>query len=163
VKETASVTLHDEPFFLRPPYDLRRTPRGRPLAVVFETPDCAPCDELHREGFKRREVRTLVDGFDVVRFALGARTPLIAPDGRALSAQAWARELDVAYAPSIVFFDTTGREVFRISTYLRPFHLASSFDYVGSGAYAREPSFQRFIQGRAERVRRAGQTVELWE
>jgi thioredoxin-related protein len=162
VSEPASPTLHDEPFFAGPPYDLQRRTGGKPLAVVFEAPDCAPCDELHREGFRRPEVLALVRRFDVVRFALGARTPVIVPDGRRLAAQAWARELDIAYAPSIVFFGDDGREAFRISAYLRPFHLASSFDYVASGAYRTEPSFQRYIQGRADKLRAAGQAVELW-
>jgi len=162
-KEPASALMHDEPFFLPPPYDLARRRGGKPLAVVFETPDCAPCDELHREGFKRSEVRALVDRFDVVRFALGARTPVTTPDGRTMTAQAWARELDVAFTPSIVFFDAAGREVFRISAYLRPFHLASSLDYVASGAYRGEASFQRYIQDRAERLRSRGEKVELWQ
>ena len=162
-REPASALMHDERFFLRPPYNLRRKAGDRPLAVVFETPDCAPCDELHREGFKRREVRAQVDGFDVVRLALGARTALTVPDGRTLTAQAWARELDIAYTPSIVFFDASGREVFRIGAYLRPFHLAASFAYVASGAYLREPSFQRYLQSRAERLREKGEVVELWK
>jgi thioredoxin-related protein len=56
-----------------------------------------------------------------------------------------------------------GREAFRIDAYLRPFHLASSLEYVASGAYKDEPSFQRFIQGRAERLRAQGTTVDLWK
>jgi thioredoxin-related protein len=162
VKETTSPRLHDEPFFTGPPYDLRRGPGARPLAVVFETPDCAACDELHREGFRRKEVRALVNRFDVARFALGTRTGLTTPDGRTTTAGTWARELDVTYTPTIVFFDAAGAEVFRVSAYLRPFHLASSFDYVASGAYRGEPSFQRYIQGRAERMRAQGDHVDLW-
>ena len=45
------------------------------------------------------------------------------------------------------------REAFRVEAYLRPFHLASSLDYVASGAYRNEPSFQRYVQARAERIR----------
>lgn len=162
VKETASPRLHDEPFFMRPPFDLRRGPGAKPLAVVFETPDCVACDELHREGFRRKEVLSQVGRFDVARFALGARTDLTTPDGRTINAATWARELDVTYTPTIVLFDASGVEVFRVSAYLRPFHLASSFDYVASGAYRSEPSFQRYIQGRAERMRTEGERVDLW-
>jgi len=162
VKETASPRLHDEPFFLPPPYDLRRGTNAKPLAVVFETPDCAACDEMHREGFRRKEVMTAVNRFDVARFGLGTRTGLITPDGRTTSAGAWARELDVIYTPTIVFFDAAGVETFRVSAYLRPFHLAASFDYVASGAYRDEPSFQRYIKDRAERMRAKGDRVELW-
>ena len=68
----------------------------------------------------------------------------------------------MAYAPTIVFFDTAGIEVFRIDAYLRPFHLASALDYVASQAYLTQPSFQRFIQARADRIRKAGGTIELW-
>lgn len=154
--------LHDEPFLMRAPFDLRRTPGGKPLAVLFETPDCAPCDELHREGFRRADVRAQLAHFDVARFALGAATPLTAPDGRPTTARELARALDVVYTPTVVFFDDAGVERFRIDTYLRPFHLASSLDYVASGAYRDEPSFQRFVQARAARLREAGQRVDLW-
>ena len=162
-KEPASPSLHDEPFFLRPPYDLRRKSDGKPLAVLFETVDCAPCDELHREGFHRDSVRSQVERFDVARFSLVATTSLITPDGRASTARAWARELDVTYTPTVVFFDTAGVEVFRISAYLRPFHFASSFAYVADGGYRREPSFQRYLQARAEAMRARGERVEVWK
>jgi thioredoxin-related protein len=162
-RDPASPRLADEPFFLPPPHDLRRTSGGKPLAAIFETTHCAPCDELHREGFSRSQVRSLLERFDVVRFALGARTGLTTPDGRASTAQAWATELKVTFAPTVVFFAPDGREAFRIDAYLRPFHLESSLDYVASGAYRDEPSFQRYVQGRAERLRAAGGTVDLWK
>lgn len=163
VKEPASAQLHDEPFFLRPPHDLRRRSGGKPLAVLFETVDCAPCDELHREAFRRDAVRVQLERFDVARFSLAAPTPLTRPDGQASTARTWARELDVTYTPTVVFFDTAGAEVFRISAYLRPFHFASSFAYVADGGYRQEPSFQRYLQARAEDMRARGEPVELWK
>jgi thioredoxin-related protein len=162
-RDPASPKLADEPFFLPPPYDLRRQPGGKPLAVLFETPYCAPCDELHRDGFKRPQVKALLEGFDVVRFALGASTPLSTPFARSTTARAWADELGVTYTPALVFFADDGREVFRIDAYLRPFHLASALEYVASGAYRDEPSFQRFIQARAERLRAQGKAVDIWK
>jgi thioredoxin-related protein len=161
VREEASATLHDEPFFRRPPYELRRTAGSRPLAVLFETPHCAPCDELHRSGFKNAEVLRLIGRFDIVRLALSESTPVVTPDGETLTAEAWARRLSIAYTPSIVFF-VGPREVFRAEAYLREFHLTAALDYVASGAYRAEPSFQRFVQARAERLRKKGVRVELW-
>ncbi len=163
VTEAASETLHDEPFFMKPPYTLARKPRGRPLAVLFETRSCSGCDEMHREGFQRPEVAKQLAQFDVARFALGERTELIRPDGRKTSADVWARELKIAYTPTVVFFAETGREVFRVEAYVRPFHLAAAFDYVSSGAYRKEPSLQRFIQARAAQMRERGQPVDLWK
>jgi thioredoxin-related protein len=160
--EPAHAALADEPFFMRPPFDLARRPGGKPLAVVFETPYCADCDELHRETLRRPEVQAALKPFDVARFSLGARTDVVAPDGAKLKADAWARDLRVAYTPAIVFFDAGGREVFRIDAYLRPFHVASALEYVSSAAYKTEPSFQRFIQARADRLRAEGKAVDLW-
>jgi thioredoxin-related protein len=158
----ARAPLRDEPFFLRPPYELARSRGAKPLAVIFETSGCRACEELHDEAFRRSEVRAGLARFDVARFALGAATPLVTPDGRSTSAAAWARDLKVAYTPAILFFDDAGREVFRVDAYLRPFHLSSVLDYVASGAYRTEPSFQRFIQARADRLRGEGATVDLW-
>jgi thioredoxin-related protein len=144
IKEAASPKLHEEAFFLKPP---ARLDGKKPVALVFETPFCAGCDELHREGFRRPEVRRLLARFDVYRLTLD--------DARRLS-------LSIAYTPSIVFFDG-GKEVFRVEAYLRPFHLASALDYVASRAYRGEPSFQRFLQARTERLRERGVIVDQWK
>lgn len=150
VKESASPRLHDQPFLRKPPVDLQGT---RPVALLFETPYCLGCDELHREGFNALEVRALLDRFDVYRLTL---------DDRRDTSGTWSGALRVAYTPTFVFFDG-GREVFRIEAYLRPFHLASALDYVASRAYRAEPSFQRFVQARAERLRERGGSVDLWK
>jgi thioredoxin-related protein len=163
VKDKASPKLNEQPFLLKPPYDLARKPGDRPLAVIFETVDCAECDEMHREAFRRKEVLAQVRRLDVARFALGAATPLTTPDGRRLTASQWARELGVTYTPSVVFFDASGVEVFRIAAYFRPFHFASTFAYVADAGYRIEPSFQRWLQARAELMRARGERVELWE
>ena len=79
------------------------------------------------------------------------------------SAYSWARDLKIGYAPTIVLFDATGKEVFRLEAYVKTFHLASALDYVASGAYRTQPSFQRYAQARAERIREEGGRVELWK
>ena len=160
--DAANPWLADEPFFLKPPYDLRRSRGAKPLAVLFETPHCAACDELHAEGFKRAEVTQLLERFDVVRLSLADRAAVITPAGAKTNGEAWGRALGIAYTPSVVFFDGP-TEALRVEAYLRPFHLASALEYVASGAYRKEPSLQRFIQARAERLRERGETVDLWK
>jgi len=149
IKEAASATLHDETFFAAPPVTLTG---AKPVALFFETPYCAGCDELHRDGLQRLEVRRLLERFSVYRLTLSdMRNPQTT----------WARQLRVAYTPTIVIFDR-GKEVLRLDTYLRPFHLASALDYVASGAYRKEPSFQRYLQARTARLRERGDKVDLW-
>ena len=163
-REAASGRLNEQPFFLKPPLNLDRKPgrAARLLVVLFEQKQCAACDELHRTGFKEPSVQSLITRFDVARLELFGTEELVSPLGKPTTAELWARELKVAYTPTIVFFDSNGREAFRVEAYLRPFHLASSLEYVASGAYRSEPSFQRFVQARAERIRAAGGRADLW-
>lgn len=156
-----AAALLDEPFFVKAPYDLSRA-TDRPLLVIFERPGCASCEELHREGFQRRDVAEPLSKLTVARFDPAGHGELTTPGGRRTTASAWARELRIAYAPTLVFFER-GVEVFRVESYVRPFHLAAALDYVASGSYRREPNFQRYIQARADAQREQGKTVDLWK
>ena len=89
--------------------------------------------------------------------------PLVAPDGRKRSSAEWVRELNIRYAPSLVFFDVQGNEVFRTEAYLRRFHVHDAMDYVDSGAYRVQPSFQRFLQHRSEVLAARGIPVDLMQ
>ncbi|MFT3663755.1 thioredoxin family protein [Piscinibacter sp.] len=150
------------PYLMRDPSLLARAGRGRPLAVLFESPSCKECAEMHDEAFTREPLRRLLAGFDVARLVPGTPARLVTPDGRRLDASLWARDLKINLYPTAVFFDAAGAEVFRFDGYLRPFHIESAFDYVASRAYRDEPQFQRFVQARAERLRAQGRPVDLW-
>ena len=120
---------------------------GKPLALIIDAPDCAACDELREVTLKHDAVRTQLAKFDIERLPLSGDR---------------ARALKVGYVPALVLFDAGGREVLRMEAYFRPFHVAGSLEYVSSGAYRSEPSLQRFLQARAERLRREGAAVDLW-
>ena len=133
----------------KPEEDLRAAlAAGKPVLVIATRPGCKECDELEREGLRRPEVARLRQAFTVVRREASG---------------AWARANNITYTPTLVYLDPHGQEVFRTEGYLRPFHLAASLDYVASGAYRREPSFQRYLQGRADGMRAQGKEVDLWK
>lgn len=158
--EPASGELHAQPWLMAPPLDLSKRER-RPTLVLFEQKVCAACDELHAEGFPRPEVAALRERFRAARVDIASTETVKTPDGKSLPMRDWARQMKIVYTPSLVFFDAGGREVFRVEGYLRPFHLASSLDYVASGAYRKQPQFQRFIEARAAARRAQGEKVEL--
>jgi hypothetical protein len=72
-------------------------------------------------------------------------TPVTTPDGALVTARVCADQLNVGYVPTAVSFDH-GKEVIRMEAMLKAFHVQSVIDYVASGAYRDEPSFQRFVQ-----------------
>lgn len=154
--------LQRQPFFEPPPHDLRPRADAKPIAVFFEQKDCPGCDELHRDVLKQPATRTQLKRLRTVQLDRWGDTPVVTPDGERLTARAWADRLNVAYVPTAVFFDH-GQEVMRVEAMLKGFHVQSVMDYVASGAYRREPSFQRFIQQRADRLREQGVTVDLWK
>lgn len=163
-KEAARPQLNDATWLIKPPLKLAEAVKknDRPLLVLFEQKDCAACDEMHDEAFSRPEVKELLAKFQIARIDMAAKEPLQTPDGASLPARQWARKIGVHYTPSLVFF-ASGKEVFRVDGYLRPFHLSSSLDYVASGAYQTQPEFQRFIEARAAARRAKGEKIELMQ
>lgn len=135
----------------------------RPLLVLFEQRECVPCDELHQDLLRRRELAVALTNLDVAQVDMWSRDLLQTPDGRTLPARQWARELGIQFAPSLVFFDRSGEEVFRTGAYLKSFHVHGAMDYVISGAYREQPSFQRFLQHRTDVLRARGFDVDLMQ
>jgi len=164
----AAGVLHTEEGFMQPPYVLTGEARGgkdaaRPLLVLFEQVQCAPCDELHQDILQRGESRRLLEQFDVVLLDMWSKGAVTTPGGEQTTAGEWARRLDIKYAPSMVFFGADGGEVFRTEAYLRAFHVQSSMDYVLSGAFRDEPEFQRYISGRADALEAQGIHVDIMQ
>jgi thioredoxin-related protein len=164
-KAANTAVLQDEPFFLSHPLKLaeNRKQSWRPLMVLFEQPGCQPCAELHKDIFKREAIVMALSAFDVVQLDMNAEEVLQIPDGRMMSAKKWAEELDLSYAPSMVYFSTEGKEIFRSEAWLKAFHLHAVLDYVATGAYRHQPNFQRFVQHRADALREKGFAVDLMQ
>jgi thioredoxin-related protein len=159
----ASGRLHTDPDFLPATAPLAKRESGKPLLVFFEQKECAPCDELHTDILQRPESREQLARLDAVLLDMWSNEPVQRPDGTTGSVAQWARDLDVKYAPSLVFFDRDGKEVFRAEAYLKSFHIQSVMDYVASGAYLEQPSFQRFIAARADALEAQGVHIDLMD
>jgi thioredoxin-related protein len=125
---------------------MARRPRTKPLALLFVADGCRACDEL-KVTLRDDNVAKQLARFDLEQLPM---------------AGAQAKQMAVGEAPTLVLFDAKGQEVLRLEAYFRAFHVAGSLEYVASGAYRTEPSFQRFLQTKADRMRRGGQPVDLW-
>jgi thioredoxin-related protein len=160
----AAGRLHTEADFLVPPYrfDALGTDR-RPLLVMFEQKQCQACDELHLDVLQRPESRALLARFDVAVLDMWSTEPVVTPAGLTRPIRDWAGSLGIQYAPSLVFFGTDGRELFRSEAYLRAFHVQSVLEYVATGAWRTEPEFQRYVQARADAQREQGIQVDIWK
>ena len=141
--------------------DLSR--QDKKLLVMFEQQQCTTCDELHLDILKRNQSIKLLSGFNVVVLDMWSSDVIVTPSGTKIEIHEWAKKLDVKYAPSLLFFDQNGAEVFRTDAYLKAFHIQSAMDYVLSGAYKQQSNFQRYIDKRAEHLRQQGIEINLME
>jgi len=135
---------------------------ARPLGVYFETVDCPECETMHKRILTDKPTRKLVQQASNVQFNVASQQVIVTPDGKRLSVNQWARDLGIAYTPSLVFFDTEGKEVMRIDAFLKTFHFQSVYAYVLDKAYLDIPQFQRYIAARADHIREAGFDTDIW-
>ena len=154
--------IHKEVATKSEPYDFQKKSDGVNYSLaLFEQKECKTCDELHEDIFLRKESKELIRKFDVAVMDMWSTEKIVSPDGEKLSIKDWAKKLGIQYAPSFVYFDKDGKEVFRVDAYLKAFHVQSVMDYVSSAAYKTQPNFQRFIEQRAEDLRKIGVEVDI--
>ena len=136
---------------------------GKYLLVIFGQKQCATCDELHLDILQREESRELLKRLNVAVIDIWSDDKIITPEGSEQKIVEWAKKLDIKYAPSLVYFNDKGEEVFRSDAYLRTFHVQSVMDYVTTGAYLEQANFQRYIDERADHLREQGIEVNLMD
>lgn len=160
----AKSEMHQEAFFRPAPFDLSRksNAKGQPIALFFEQKDCPACDELHTKVLPDPATRRIIGKFLAVQLNMWGNDAVITPDGKRTTAREWAKALDVKYAPTIVLLDAGGKEIIRSEAFFKVFHTQGIFTYVESGAYKKEPSFQRYLEGKADAIRQTGKDVDIW-
>lgn len=159
----SSGKLHSQDFFAKKPYDLTRTKKNnKPLAVFFEQKDCPNCDTLHNQILVDKGVRKTIQDFDVVQLDMWSDTSVTTPTGKKMTAKSWAKSLDVKYAPTIVVFNEAGKEIIRSEAFFKVFHTNGILDYVSSGSYKKQPSFQRYLADVAHDIQLEGKDVNIW-
>lgn len=134
--------------FMPAPYilDRSRLSAHRPLAVFFEQPRCHACDVLHAGPLSNETIMADLKKMDVVQLNMQSETRLIAPNGRKITASEWARELDLYYSPTIIFFDQQGKEILRINSVVWLYRLKNVLEYVLSGAHKEYETYQLWRQ-----------------
>lgn len=139
---------------------------NKPVMVLFEQNQCAECDELHGDLFRRLAIYKKLKQFSIVQININSKNKIVTPDGQTMTQIEFSKREKIQYTPSIFFYAAgkgTEKPIFRSEAYLKGFHLEALLDYVSSGAYQSEAEFQRFIQRRADEMAAQGIKVDLWK
>jgi len=141
---------YDYTLFSRPPYllDRMRLKGQQPILVLFETPNCNPCQRFHRWVLSAEEVRILMSDFETVQLnSLDNSSKVKLPSGRYLTPQQWSKDLQLAYDYSVIFYDEHGVEVHRLDAETGRDRMSGSMQYVLEKSYLRH---EQFLQWRKE-------------
>ncbi len=155
-------SLNKQEFFVAGEADLRGLAADRVIAVFFEQRDCLSCDKLHQGPLQDPGVRHTAGQLHCVQLDMWSGQLVTLPDGTRMTARELAKKLHVQYAPTIVLLDNLGREIIRNEAEFKTFHTHGIFEYARSGGYREQPSFQRWLEARADHLREQGIDVDLW-
>ena len=144
--------LNEHDAFQPPPFNLdRRSKRAtQPLLVIFEHPRCHACDLLHAGPLSNDEVNQQLNKLDVVQLNSRADVPVITPDGQKTTSRAWAEQLQLSFAPTLIFFDEQGQEIIRVESVIRLYRLNKILAYVLSKGYKTYPTLQLWQQSQRQ-------------
>lgn len=136
--------LNERDFFVEPPYDLKQAIKdsGEPLVVFFEQGNCHACDLLHTSPLNKSNTIDEIRKMNAVQLDMWADTPLVTPDGKKTTAKQWAKDLELFYAPTLVFFDPEGNEIIRIDSVVKFYRLLGVLDFINKKGYATEDNYQ---------------------
>jgi thioredoxin-related protein len=128
--------------FMQPPLLLSAAQRNsdRILVVIFDQADCHACDILYNELLPNTQVDAAFAQMDVAQLELWSDTPVLTPTGEKTTARQWAEQMGLFYSPTLVFFDTSGREIFRVDSVVRLYRLNAVLDYIQDQGYLSYPN-----------------------
>ena len=141
---------------------------NKPVMILFEQADCAECKELHGDVFRRLPVFQKLKKYTIAQIDINSPKEIITPEGQKMSQKDYAEALNIQYTPSIYFYEPEQKgakhePVFKAEAYLKAFHTQVLFDYILDKEYLKQPEFQRYVQGYAEKLREQGKEVDLWK
>ena len=135
---------------------------GEPFAIYFEQSNCRQCDILHQKVLTQSLARNQARQIKSFQLDMWSNTPVTTAGGRQITVREFARDLNVQFAPTVIFFDSSGKEVMRMDGAFKTFHTYGIFRYVNEIAYTEESNFQRYLGALAERLREEGFDVDIW-
>lgn len=122
------------------------------LVVIFEQLGCPGCEKLHKEVFSDKQVVELLEkNFDILQINIHGSQEVTGFDGKVTSEKQFAQKAVVNFTPTTLFFDPSGKEVFRIPGPLPAVLYRGSIEYVLDGAPQRGVLFPQWAQERREK------------
>jgi thioredoxin-related protein len=124
------------------------------LVVIFEQPGCGSCKRLHEVNFNDKTlVKVITDKFDVLQINMYGSSEVTDMGGAVINEKTFSEKMAINFTPTTVFFDESGKEVFRIPGYLKPKFYQRAVEYVIDRGPQRKILFPRWSRDRMKKLK----------
>jgi len=109
------------------------------LIIYFGQKFCAYCKaHLERNWDQDDIVNYTQKNFDVIAINIKGQRPVVDLDGKTYTEKSFAELKNTNFTPSILFYNTKGKEVLRLRGYRPPYQFQAALEYVADNHYVTE-------------------------
>jgi thioredoxin-related protein len=117
----------------------------RGIIVYFGQENCAYCKQLMEVDFGKPDISNYTRrNFDVIAIDIWGSREIVDVQGQRLTEREFAVREKTNFTPSLIFYDTGGREALRLRGYYPPYKFRAALHYVVEGFYKQE-SFRDYL------------------
>jgi len=150
--EITYAKLKDDALFDSPPYALDRSKfaASEPLMVLFEKKGCNECDQFHKRVMTLKDVRGLMQNFQVVRMDIDDnKTPVLLPDGKRSTPADWYQQSTFSRLPALTFYSEEGKLSMKTDAYVLHNRMINLLKYMQEKAHLKNMTYQQFARSKA--------------
>jgi thioredoxin-related protein len=115
------------------------------IAVYFGQRYCAYCRQFLEKDLGREDIRAYtLEHFDVIGIDIHGHRLVTDLSGEELEETRFAVREQTNFTPSLIFYNTDGREVLRLRGYYPPYRFRAALEYVADGHYRNE-AFREYL------------------
>lgn len=106
------------------------------MMIVFGTSGCSYCEEFIKKSLGNQELTSLVKtNFDSIAMEIFDDAEMVSPKGKSMSIKQFAKQEGVQFSPTLLFYDTDGRRVLKVTGYQSPERFKHILDFVTGKHY----------------------------
>ena len=133
--------------FLDLPDDLRHATQDNKLGLMlyFGQQHCAYCEAMNEMIFEQEDFKSYISKyFDVIPIDVWGKLEVTNLQGKKTNETQFANEVQAQFTPTVIFYNTQGKEILRLKGYYPPYLFRAALDYLVGGFYKIE-NFSNYI------------------
>jgi|WetSurMetagenome_2_1015567.scaffolds.fasta_scaffold14007_1 thioredoxin-related protein len=133
--------------FLDLPDDLHHAVQDGKLGLMlyFGQQHCAYCEAMNDTIFDQEDFKAYISKyFDVIPIDVWGKLEVTNLQGKKTNETQFANEMQAQFTPTIIFYNTQGKEILRLKGYYPPYLFRAAMDYLVGGFYKIE-KFANYI------------------